>query len=265
MAKTVFGMPGVGKQKTGGGDAVAPEGSPGAKPGGSGGLPQKSGKEQPRSPLKPAQPQGAASEPEKKPSVPPLAKPSSPPQAASPPGAKGPPAGGKTMFGMPAIKLPGQPGGPPAPGDSTQPIGAAHLATGPAAPNAPAASTEEDDAFKATVLGMAAPDINLGAEPVVQTSSPLAGQEETPGLAASPAMQPMANNDFSAAPDIGEETSSVRIGAGNAGGGLPKWAVAAIVVAVAAALFLVGFFLLGDPSKPEPEAKPAASGAATTP
>ncbi|MFO8072400.1 MAG: hypothetical protein R6V85_11050, partial [Polyangia bacterium] len=66
MAKTQFGMPGVGSKKEDKGEGPkAPEGTPGAKSGGS--LPQKPSGEKPAEPKpaapKPAQPKPAAPKP----------------------------------------------------------------------------------------------------------------------------------------------------------------------------------------------------------
>ncbi len=124
MAKTVFGMPGLG-DKSKGGDAVAPGGSPGSKTGE--GLPQKSGEQagEPKrttkpaanpTPMKPAAPKPTAPKPSTdkapaaKPVQAPMAKPAAP-VSAKPAGGGG--GGGKTMFGMPAMKMPGAPGGAP--------------------------------------------------------------------------------------------------------------------------------------------------------
>lgn len=270
MAKTVFGMPGAGKQDAGGGDAVAPDGSPGAQQGG-GGLPQKSGKEKPKLPLKPNPKPVVAPKPQSKSSAPPpLAKPSSPPAAA--PGRQGMPGGGKTMFGMPAMKLPGQPQSAPEPsGASPTPVApkpAPKKNSTPPLPN-PAAALEQDDAFKATVLGVAAPSIQEGSEPLAEAPLPEAPLD----IANSPAepVLPIPGPDTAQAthgspPDFAEEQGSVRIGVGINGnsrgkGSVPKWAIAIIIIGIAAALFFVGYTIIGNPFDPASAPEPAPEGA----
>lgn len=170
MAKTVFGMPGAG-EKSKGGDAVAPGGAPGAKS--SAGLPQKSGKEPQQAEEKQGTIKQAAmakpEEPAKKPSKAPMAVPST----AKPVTPK--PAGGKTMFGMPAMKLPVKPAEPAQPQSArgaTQPVAAqpaqpqgrttpVGLQVPDTEPVAAKGGTVEapamtEDAYKATVVGVGA-------------------------------------------------------------------------------------------------------------
>ncbi len=186
MAKTVFGVPGIGdKSRKTAGDAVAPGGTTGVQPREK--LPQKAGKESPSStgdklpaPVLPdvsAKPEGAVkpetpAQPEApkpaggpmmaKPVTPPMAKPAAAAPAAKPAAPGG--GGAKTMFGMPALKLPEAPGEAQAGmgGSSTEPAKAPWEGPKDAAePEAPAAS-KEGDAYKATVLGMSA--VNLPDE-----------------------------------------------------------------------------------------------------
>lgn len=264
MAKTVFGMPGAGKQNAGGGDAVAPDGSPGAEQRG-GGLPQKSGMEKLKQPSKPtAKPLVAA--------PPPLAKPSSPPAAASP-GKKEVPAGGKTMFGMPAMKLPVQPGSAPIPPGSgpspaATPKPAPKETATPPLPN-PAPELDQNEAFNATVLGVAAPDLQAESKPLAEPPQPEAplNVDRSDAEPVFPMTRPDTPEDeFGSSPDFGEKQSSVRIGMGINGpsygkGTFPKWALAIIIIGIAAALFFVGYSIIGDSFDPASDPEPASEGA----
>jgi hypothetical protein len=186
MAKTVFGVPGIGdKSRETAGDAVAPGGTPGAQPREK--MPQKSGKElsppsgaEAAAPDKPEVPKPAVPtvKPEApktpaptdtpeatkpaggpvmaKPMAPPMAKPASPAKAPAP-GAGG---GNKTMFGMPAMKLPEQqPGRAP-----TEPADAPWTDGQDSAEPEAKVEPKEGDAYKATVLGMAAVDLPSGLD-----------------------------------------------------------------------------------------------------
>lgn len=169
MAKTVFGVPGIGdKSRETAGDAVAPGGTPGAQPREK--MPQKSGKEQappssaevaaPDKPESPKTPAPTASTEATKPAGGPvMAKPMAPPMAkpAAPAEAPGSGAGGgnKTMFGMPAMKLPEQqPERAP-----TEPADAPWVDGQDSAEPEAKVEPKEGDAYKATVLGMAAVDL----------------------------------------------------------------------------------------------------------
>ena len=172
MAKTVFGVPGIGdKSRETAGDAVAPGGTPGAQPREK--MPQKSGKElsppsgaEAAAPNKPEVPKPAAptGTPEAtkpaggpvmaKPMAPPMATPAAPAKAPGPSGA----GGGKTVFGMPAMKLPEQqPERAP-----TEPADAPWSDGQDSAEPEAKVEPKEGDAYKATVLGMAAVDLPSG-------------------------------------------------------------------------------------------------------
>ena len=89
MAKTVFGVPGVGKKPEGGGGAVAPGGTPGAKS--TGGLPQKPGKAPAQGGAKAApvaKPAPAAAKPKAPQMAKPMAVPVAKPVAATRPAVK---------------------------------------------------------------------------------------------------------------------------------------------------------------------------------
>ncbi len=148
MAKTVFGMPGVGKK---------PEGESASA-----------------DPTKAANPTAS---PTAKPAGAPMAKPMSAPLSAEKPAAGD---GARTMFGMPAVKLPIQtantePPGPVAPEEKKeklQPMYAetqAISAVGPRGASMPAGGETDDKlAFKETMLGMAA----IRPDSVPPTSAP---------------------------------------------------------------------------------------------
>ena len=155
MTKTVFGMPGLGKQPS-------KEGEPNTRAsttsgGGSEGSPKK----------------GAGA----KPGTPAMAKPVNPPMArptagAAQSGAAAPNGGAKTVFGMPALKVPKKqpeaastPNSPAQKPDvpkytesaygETQAISALH-ARGVSVPAAPPSGGDDKLAFTETVLGLAA-------------------------------------------------------------------------------------------------------------
>ncbi len=182
MAKTVFGMPGVGK-KIEGGDAIAPGGTPGAKQ--KGALPQKSGKEtstpEKEPPRETSKPLAAESKPSMpKPAAAPMAKPAAAPMAKpaaaptpKPAAAKSKAGNAKTMFGMPAMKLPSTPGGSPT--QTTPPAEPLATPSQPKTPAAKPAGGAENDAYKATVLGMVAVDpsvIPQAAAPPEEDAAP---------------------------------------------------------------------------------------------
>ncbi|MDJ0761373.1 MAG: hypothetical protein QNJ97_00170 [Myxococcota bacterium] len=171
MAKTVFGMPGVGKAPEGSGDAVAPEGTPGATS--TTGLPQKSGKEPAKRDTRPMKkpefpsdkPPSAAQQqdPEKPKMAVPVAKP------AAQPGAPANPDAGKTVFGMPAMKL------PVPPEKTTAAKETPNVVATPSTPPAPA--SDADPAYNATVLGI--PAVDPSAVPTESADAPVAAVAKT--------------------------------------------------------------------------------------
>jgi hypothetical protein len=206
MVKTVFGMPGAG-DKSKGGDAVAPGGAPGAT--GGTGLPQKSGKESPQTEeQKETLKQRVVKQqqdPEKKPSKAPMAVPT----MAKPASKK--PAGGKTVFGMPAMKLPIKPSETAQRQkglSSTQPVGAKPMApvghstpvglkapemkpgSGKAETSEPPGQAQSEDAYKATVLGVGAvspsaiPKTEEPADTDARTKTIAATEDESPAQSA---------------------------------------------------------------------------------
>lgn len=157
MAKTVFGIPGV-NEKSIGGAPVAPQGT---------------------GPMPAAAP-APAPEPEPVPMVAPMAK---MPAAGPVAGAKSA-AANRTMFGMPAMKLPvATPAAEPAPVPIATPAPAP-------APSAAPATESPDDAFKATMLGMPAMDLeSLSANPAEQPVAAARDTEPTTAPASSTAPQ----------------------------------------------------------------------------
>lgn len=162
MAKTVFGMPGAGKEQKGG-DAVAPQGTPGAQSGQA--LPQKKGEEK------------------KVPKAPPIAAPMAKPAPktdggqASPKSGPPGPSGNKTMFGMPAMKLPQQQRTTPA--SAGPPVQLHEKAQAPATveqdarqPLSPLGAQNTADAFKATELGMSPVGISDAPDALVEEPAP---------------------------------------------------------------------------------------------
>ncbi len=152
MAKTVFGMPGVGSKP--GDDNTSKDSAATPNAAGTSGSPAPNAPSQGRAPVaspnRPgmARPQGAQA-------AMPMARP------VGGGGAGVPIAGGKTVFGMPAVKVPvkSQPPAAP-PEEESRPMYAATeslSATGPrGAAVAKAAAAGQNQAFKATMVGMAA-------------------------------------------------------------------------------------------------------------
>ncbi|MCP4604081.1 MAG: hypothetical protein GY847_26760 [Proteobacteria bacterium] len=249
MAKTVFGMPGVGNELEGGGDVVAPGGAPGAKQKGE--LPQKSGKETP-TPEKETMEE--SSKPSAKQSDPPLVKPAAVP-AANPPGGQA--GDGKTMFGMPAMKLPLTPGASPKgtkPSATTmatpsQPPGA-QSKTPSSKPGAP-----EDDAYKATILGMAAVTPSTGGEtapydevetsPETDQSSPVVQDGNLGGTGAN-------STDYSSQISTASRELSGRGYRFDSESQrkFPLWLIIVIIAVVAVAVILIAHFVLKAPEPP---------------
>jgi len=145
-----------------------------------------------------------------------MARPSTPMAAPGAPSAPKPGGGAaKTMFGMPAMKLPTHPGAAPAsptpvpaapPPTVTQPAAAVAPAPTPASPSAP------DDAFKATILGI--PAVVDGGEAALRNTAP-ASDVPTPDAVpntVSPSVEKLEDAGFSAAtaalPAMNEATLS---------------------------------------------------------
>lgn len=247
MAKTVFGVPGVGKKPEGGGGAVAPGGTPGAKS--SGGLPQKSGM-QSLSKEKLAPKTAPVSSPKPvaaKPKTPQMAKPMAVPVAKPVAGAApkgGAPAEGKTVFGMPAMKLPSTP--PPEPAE--QP---------PApAPEVPQEQAPADaDAYNATVLGMAAVEPNATATegpPSEQLGEQLPEEvRPTTGAgisAGEPEVAPPADSFARSTPDVAqtlpqEIPEQPREVSGRPPFNIPMWVPAAVLGFFALVIIVMAIFV----------------------
>jgi hypothetical protein len=276
MAKTVFGIPGIGeKSRETAGDAVAPGGTPGAKTREQ--LPQKSGKEEPSpssdpiaAPEKPkapekseaAQPEVAKSEAAKpevpnkpetpksagspmmaKPVAPPMAKPATPAK----PAAQGA-AGGKTMFGMPALKLPEAPGGAQMePGGApTEPAKAPWEGQQDAAEPDAKVESKAGDAYKATVLGMAAVDVPSGLAAAEEDTIPpeIEKTVSMPGVSDASPVQPPKK----AAPPL-ELTSPVRGSARfpeNVSSGKSSRALVIAIIVLFVVLIILVYYLFGS-------------------
>lgn len=241
MAKTVFGMPGAGKEQKGG-DAVAPQGTPGAQSGQA--LPQKKGEEK------------------KVPKAPPIAAPMAKPAPktdggqASPKSGPPGPSGNKTMFGMPAMKLPVQQGASPAPaGPPVQPKESAAVppsqqfheeAQAPATveqdarqPLPPLGAQNTADAFKATELGMPPVGISDAPEPLEEEPAPQSALEND----AEPSWQLESESWASE----GSGVQSVRQGATGGGSKAWIWIVLGSILVVLAAIGIAVYFLMVRP------------------
>ncbi len=261
MAKTVFGMPGINRGKSSGGDAVAPGGAPGAKTGGS--LPQKEGKDQGDAP-EPEKPKTKeASTPETpspkppplakspamaKPAAPAIAKPVIKPSSGAPAAAK-PGGGAKTMFGMPAMKLPQQPPAPSKPEEpkrSTQP---GTMTTPTAKTSSPPPADEKGAAFQPTMLGVAAvgsPD-EKPAEEAIRDTAPSDDSDagvEVPTPPALPDADEPSADGFRAGVDKDSAPSFAPVAAG----GKKKLWMLIGGVAVLALLTVLLFILMGRSS-----------------
>ena len=248
MAKTVFGVPGVGNKTEGGGGAIAPGGLPGAKSGG--GLPQKSGKDlSPGAGVTPKTSPVATTPRPSKPvstqaNVPKMAKPMGVPVAkpvVKPPSPGGAVAEGKTVFGMPAMKLPETPASQPA-------IEAPKPVTQPESPKE-AAQGVANDAYNATVLGMAAvePKVNAGEGP---GSMPLIEEDRpttTSNVSSSTKEVEPPQGDFSpSTADIEaavpqDATSSSRLPDNS----IPMWVPAAVLGFIAVVVIVLAVFVIG--------------------
>ncbi len=256
MAKTVFGMPGAGKEQKGG-DAVAPQGTPGAKTGQA--LPQKTGKDTPE-----GDPEGAQGEdkPLKAQSDAPMVKPA--PRAKVKPAPQGAvvqgasPDGNKTMFGMPAMKLPQQPaagaaqpgspgqqkgGAPPrqTPGDAADQTAQGLQAAAQQPQPAAQVGGDTADAFKATELGM---------PPALVSDEPPLPEEAQPRTGAPIEQEPSSQFDqelYGNEPSSG--VRSVRQGATAGGSKAWIWIVLGSILVVLAAIGIALYFLIVLPAQ----------------
>jgi hypothetical protein len=257
MVKTVFGIPGIGeKARETAGDAVAPGGTPGAQRREK--LPQKSGedvsspsrdtqatpdKTEPARPPVAHKPEAPAKPEMAKPVAPPLAKPA-PPSMPPIPGA----AGGKTVFGMPAMKLPEEQSGRAA----TEPAKAPWEDQQDSAEPDGNVKPKEGDAYKATVLGMAAIDIPGGVDASAEEEAPpeiekMVGVPEVSG--AKPIRPPEAR-----APSVGLLTSSVRGSArfpDNISSSRSSSAVVIAIIVLCVALIAIIYFLFSSSDEPD--------------
>ncbi|MCP4198263.1 MAG: hypothetical protein GY762_14020 [Proteobacteria bacterium] len=286
MAKTVFGVPGIGdKSRETAGDAVAPGGTPGAQPREK--MPQKSGKElsspssaEVAAPDKPETPKPVA--PTDKPEVPKtpapidtpeakkpaggpvMAKPMAPPMAkpASPAKAPVPGAGGgKTMFGMPAMKLPEQqPGRAP-----TEPADAPWADGQDSAEPDAKVEPKEGDAYKATVLGVAAVDLSGGLDASEEEQVP-------PEIEKTVSMPEIAEASTIKPPETGaapREFSSAARGSArfpdNVGSGKSSSAVVLAIILLFVALIAIVYYLFGSPDESDVTEKAPAPPAQAVP
>ena len=204
MAKTVFGMPGIGNKKPG--DATAPDKRPGATadtgPAENSGQGSQGGTSKGTTPSKSVKKGPVMAKP--------VSAPMAKPMSAKPSQSAKPDAGAKTMFGMPAMKLPAGGALPTAEAErrglaATQAVpatqGARPSGAGARPSGAGVPAVEDGDArFQETVLGMAAASENIvrqsaaailaeagadsPASPPTQEASSALSQEAAEGMSA---------------------------------------------------------------------------------
>ena len=164
MGKTVFGIPGINEKGKGGG-AVAPGGTgPGGAPGQSASDGKNSGEGEPEKQgsrdTQPKADEQSVAKPQ--PAQPKTGEPAvAKPKPAQSPTTGGSPmkGAGKTVFGMPAMKVPGQPGGAPAGAKSPEPVkketssGEVKVPRQDSKADASAGPAGADDAYMATMIG----------------------------------------------------------------------------------------------------------------
>lgn len=275
MAKTVFGMPGMGNKLPG--DGKKPSGSVEGQTGGS-----------PSQQSKPADETASAQGPAMaKPVNVPMAKPADAPKPdPAPAPAEQAEGSAKTMFGMPAMKLPKQT--PPAarppsvessPGlAATQAVPAARPAGSSGAGLPGASSQGEDMGFNATVLGVAV-NAPTAAQPALTADVPSEPSVGTPSADTDPASMDIVQEDFeapvstppeasapAAAVPQASEVRSFRAGGGKeANTGSKKLGIIILGVAgLLVAAYLVLYFLWPSLTTPDPQTAPALPGAAVT-
>ncbi len=274
MAKTVFGMPGLGNKAPG--DAKKPSGTAGDQ---SGGAPSQ--QSNPNSKGAASSTTGAKGPAMAKPVNTPMAKPA----AAKPAPADTSEGSAKTMFGMPAMKLPKQnapaaapPAEEPSPSlAATQAVPAAKPAGGDGAGIPRTQDLGEGLGFNATVLGVAVnaptaaqPAFTADAAdepPMEAPPSDMAGAEmdiapaevDAPGYATPEAGDPIPTPQQAPGADSFRGSDEAHA-AGSKTLGIVLLGVAGLLVVV----YLVLFFLWPSLTTPEPKTAPALPGTAVT-